>query len=202
MRKRITVTEGPRNPELRKQCWPWMNEHVFCYINVSCRSFANQQPHFSVTIDGRDFGGCCHDLALDLRPELKPVVDLHLSTDDGVPLHAAANAIHWVSGIFTDLPGFRWRPNSSKHDFGRQTPEWCTSVLRDHLRMDPQIVLTRVRAAVDPWLVAHSEYEVDAKHIEKLVHETVAVIVEEQRPRWKAEAEQALKLIAALPGDV
>lgn len=193
-------TEASSVTSLRKSIRINDNDTIV-YINASCESLANQQPHFSVTVSGPNFGGCCHDIVLRLRPELKPVVDLHLSTDDGVPMHATANAVHWISGILTDLPGFKFRPNSSKHDYGRQTPEWCLQVLGEHLRMDPAPVVDRVREAVRPWLATYSEHEADPKHIERLVHDVVAQIVDEQRPRWKQEADRAIHLLKKLPGE-
>lgn len=79
----------------------------------------NERPYFSVTADiwygstnplGRsghrrkrqgleaDAGGCCHDDVLRLFPHLAPVVKLHLSDDEGVPMHAVANGWHFYSG--------------------------------------------------------------------------------------------------------
>lgn len=66
----------------------------------------NEKPYFSIGADiqrlarnGRKVwvaGGCLHDEILQHFPNLKPLVDLHLSDDDGVPLHAAANAAYWA----------------------------------------------------------------------------------------------------------
>ena len=40
-----------------------------------------------------EFGGCCHDDILQIRPDLKPLVDLHLSDEEtGQPMHLYANA--------------------------------------------------------------------------------------------------------------
>lgn len=40
----------------------------------------------------REFGGCNHEDILAARPDLKPLVDLHLSSEDGWPIHLYANA--------------------------------------------------------------------------------------------------------------
>lgn len=90
---------------------------------------ANKKPYFSVTasgyLHGSRVGGCLHDEILILWPELEPVIKLHLSDSDGIPLHAEANARYWLSGI-VDL-GARYRPE--------QTSEECRVILRNHLRI-------------------------------------------------------------------
>lgn len=65
------------------------------YINGNADAYFTVTAHFK----GRDkngnwsdFGGCCHDDILQIRPDLKPLVDLHLSAEDGCPKHLQANA--------------------------------------------------------------------------------------------------------------
>lgn len=53
-------------------------------------NYGNFKPHFSVTTDG----GAAHDLILRAIPELEPIVALHLSDEDGWPMHAVANAAY------------------------------------------------------------------------------------------------------------
>ncbi len=54
----------------------------------------NQDAYFSVTAWFKEgqYGGCCHETILDLCPELKPLIDLHLSSEDGWPMPLYANA--------------------------------------------------------------------------------------------------------------
>lgn len=61
----------------------------------------NRFSHFTVTASFRgynksgqreDYGGTCHETILDLCPDLKPLVDLHLSDEDGEAMHLFANA--------------------------------------------------------------------------------------------------------------
>lgn len=44
-------------------------------------------------------GGCIHDLILKHFPKFKPIVDLHLSDQDGIPMHCTANGFyHYQEG--------------------------------------------------------------------------------------------------------
>jgi hypothetical protein len=61
----------------------------------------NTKPYFSLTASGKDrgseFGGCCHEEILTRWPDLKPLVDLHLSDIDGIPMHALENGYYHLS---------------------------------------------------------------------------------------------------------
>jgi hypothetical protein len=54
----------------------------------------NNRPHFSLTAwsSKEQWGGACHERILTERPDLAPIAALHLSDNDGVPMHAVANA--------------------------------------------------------------------------------------------------------------
>lgn len=88
----------------------------------------NKEPYFTITGEGwhatkdgerdkrysdMEFGGACHDTILKAFPDMKDLVDLHLSNQNGVPMHAVENG---------------W--------FFMQHPEkFSTSVLAGHLRV-------------------------------------------------------------------
>ena len=66
----------------------------------------NRNAYFSIGGDiyrhaknGRkvwEAGGCIHDDIIKHFPELQLLVDIHLSDEDGVPMHAYANAAYWA----------------------------------------------------------------------------------------------------------
>jgi hypothetical protein len=67
---------------------------------------SNLKPHFSITGEVQyqaknnrwmdDSCGAIHEETLEHFPELQPLVDIHLADDQGVPMHAYANAGYWA----------------------------------------------------------------------------------------------------------
>ena len=67
---------------------------------------SNLKPHFSITGEVQyqaknnrwmDLtAGACHNDILEHFPELQPLIDIHLADDQGVPMHAYANAGYWA----------------------------------------------------------------------------------------------------------
>ena len=56
----------------------------------------NKEAYFSVT----NGNGCAHEAILRQFPELKPLVDLHLSDEPGYPLHCKENAFfYYAEGV-------------------------------------------------------------------------------------------------------
>ena len=70
----------------------------------------NAMPYFSVTGEVRTLTkrghkghgessilamGCCHDILLKYMPDLKDIIDLHLSDSNGVPMHVIENGWYW-----------------------------------------------------------------------------------------------------------
>ena len=66
----------------------------------------NARPYFSLTGEVWDFRhredpsmcGCIHDVILEHFPDLQIIADLHLSDEDGVPMHAVENGWYWYGG--------------------------------------------------------------------------------------------------------
>ncbi len=132
-----------------------------------------QKPHFSVTgeikVRGRwdrrrwDRCGCIHDDILLHCPELKPLVDLHLSDIDGKPMYS------WENGDFlTKEKGFK--------------------VGQDYLRLNDQdfkTYLFRLQQVEDAKSYEDEEWEEKAK-------EKLAQFRAEIEKQWKIEAETAI----------
>lgn len=151
----------------------------FIRINISTDGCVPNQPYFSITADlcsndrftdrGIFAWGCLHDEILQVCPELKPFVDLHLSTLDGVPMHAEANGWYWLAKA-AGIPQ-KYEPEQSDLD--------CFKFFMDHARMTgPEVMelIKKVKFAKNP-------REIWQKQIDGL------------RPRWKSEADAALKLL-------
>lgn len=82
----------------------------YLVVEAQLRALGNQAPYFSVTgelwdsegwyrngQDGRMRAcGCLHDEILAAFPKLAPVVALHLSDENGVPMHALANSRYFA----------------------------------------------------------------------------------------------------------
>ena len=75
-------------------------------VVAELHSFDGQTPYFSITgeVDRQAknnrwmpfLSGCIHDEILQHFPQLQLLVDMHLSDEDGVPMHAYENAAYWA----------------------------------------------------------------------------------------------------------
>ena len=107
----------------------------FIRINISTDGCGGS-PYFSITADLCEDStfrnskihacGCLHDEILAVCPELKPFVALHLSSLDGIPMHAVENGFYWLCGA-AGLP----QPYAPEQD-----AETCFEYLLNHLRID------------------------------------------------------------------
>lgn len=151
----------------------------------------NGHEDFSITadVDEKDargiwreyMGGCCHDHILSLRPDLKPFVDLHLSTWQGVPMHAVSNAWYWFAGIFPDNFGEKY--SGATGSSGKSADE-CRRIFAEHLRITPQ----EVQALIDSCPRTKEELQ--------------ALLEDMSLPaRWQSEAAAAIRQLEAWTGN-
>jgi hypothetical protein len=95
--------------------------------NVGLRKIGEQVAYWSATgevyearknargvtrrAQGRDIdsGGMIHDVILRLFPKLGPIVALHLSDINGVPMHAVANGRYWLEQGQPETAAKLWR---------------------------------------------------------------------------------------------
>jgi hypothetical protein len=149
----------------------------------------------------RDFqsGGCIHDEILKAFPQLAPLVALHLSNLDGVPMHAEANGFYWLAG---NLGGLGERYHGGSGSGGKNAIE-CLNILAEHMRVsdtEAQEISAKAQLAFKAGFEAESgddeAHKTKAGNIaaRNLFHD----YVQAQRNRWKAEAEAGLALIQTL----
>jgi len=75
-------------------------------VTAELYSLGEQAPHFSITgeVDRKAnnnrwmpfLSGCIHREVLEHFPELEILTEIHLSDENGVPMHAYANAAYWA----------------------------------------------------------------------------------------------------------
>lgn len=133
----------------------------------------NSYPYFSITgsikktdkryRDPYIMGGAIHEEILKHFPELAPLVEVHLSEPDGVPMYAEENARYWA-GLSKWSDG---RPMSPRDNYGRveiETDEngleWSPKTLASHLQCS-ETLAREVRGAMVtglPWekITAHA----------------------------------------------
>lgn len=133
----------------------------------------NGRPYFSVTVEAPDrmhvSTGAAHDDVLKRRPDMADIVALHLSSVTGEPMHALANAWYWWS----DYDG----KGSTRCADGRTHLD----LFADHVR------ISRDEAnALDlpNFRVMGGDYSYPPEFV---------AWIDEQRPRWKAEADAVIE---------
>lgn len=125
LRHRITVSKGEQVTDISIK------------LDDDCK---NGHEDFSITANIKEKdsrgqwveagGECCHEHILKLRPGLKPFVDLHLCTWQGVPMHCAANAFYWLAGhlglSYVEYHGSSGSSGKSKDE--------CLRIFKEHVR--------------------------------------------------------------------
>jgi hypothetical protein len=197
----------------------------------------NQHPHFSVTGEistpsernrgDAQCGGCLHKEILKAFPQLKPLIDLHLSNaDDGEPMHAVANGYYDLAGSIPGNLGEQYHRGNSKMNFplpaGKIDPAnpWvtteyrtpthdeCLAMLAEHLRIPlerakrirDEVATAYNKAADGECLSTELPQARQERHraASSMAKAVFAVFCDTLRPQWKAEAEAGVALIREL----
>lgn len=170
----------------------------------------NASPYFALTLDSHrkgfpdqcQSGGCDHETILKSWPRFADLAALHMSSIDGVPMHAEANAWYNLAGALPDFAGEQFHVgNTQQHfpklhidpakpwdktDYRNPTPDEALGLFAKYVRID-SVTAAAVRQSV-----------IDAAMREDLTfnwddgRRWFDQWIEEQHPRWKAEADACI----------
>ena len=151
----------------------------FIQAEAKLYRLGEQEPYFSLTghiVDrhGESFGQVHdellnHDELLKQWPKLKPLADIHLSDENGIPMHAVENGWYWAGGCREWCKGNAGDPPNALY-------------LASHLRVSVEEA-NRLVEQVASGFVRLGEF---------------AQYVEAQKHRWLEEAKAARALIEEL----
>jgi hypothetical protein len=147
----------------------------------------NDRPYFSVTCSVDEQarnnrwidvgGGADHETIVAYWPKLAPVIALHLADDNGVPMHAAANAVYHA--------GFSKGMADARN----------VNHLANHLRISPDDAQTLIDRCGRAFNAAFARGQ---EHPHEIPAAMIADYVDEQRSRWADEARAAIELLDEL----
>lgn len=149
-----------------------------------------QKPHFSLTgtiYEKNSYGileamcfGCCHDeISKAFNGRFKLIEDLHLSDEDGEPMHSVANGLYWYKC------GFNWKAVPGGFCKAHDPYKYGTDLVKgsdNHLRVLSHHLRITTKQAKD--LIDKQLSDADFTDY-----------VASQRQRWKLEAQHVLGLL-------
>jgi len=143
------------------------------YIEATAilNKIGNQKPYFSLTgriVEGgrESVSGAIHKEILAAFPELADIAALHLSDIDGIPMHSFENGRYWAG--FT-----KWEQGSSR-------------ILADHWRIAQNDAAELLHDSLMAKLWQDGDENTTPTDLLKEFHDR-------QIPRWKQEADAAIK---------
>ena len=156
------------------------------------QKIGEQTPYFTLTAeistDGHEIaGGCMHEEILKHFKFLADLAALHLSDENGVPMHAEANGWYWLSGALGGMGEQyhggnaeiqHWKADGAFNGYRKSTPEECLEIFAKHCRID--LDFAREIAAV---------VKADTFHEPRLRWQAY---MDNMRPRWKQEADACI----------
>lgn len=157
-----------------------------------------QDPYFLLEGEERNPGisrdngivrcGCMHEDLVRQWPDLKELELLHLSIIDGVPMHAEANGWYWLAGVMGGL-GEKYHGGSGS-DGG--TPEQCLKIFCDHVRISESEAYALIDQIQQVPSRQYGPDDIGAKRNNRQRRAFFANWIEQQKPRWKREADAAI----------
>lgn len=178
------------------------------------------------TGDGTRACGCLHEDALKMWPKIAPIIRLHLcDATTGAPTHAAENGYYWLAGA-APLASYPHGLGERYHGGTDKNADECLRILADHLRISEREALDITARVSDVYQLRFYDYlnatnrtttdsvgtvglgdmaqkredaipkarqqaTTDAKAFMK-------TLVDDMRPRWKAEADAGIELLRSL----
>lgn len=162
----------------------------------------NRKPYFSLTggvyQNGRDYMyGCIHEEILKHYPDLKPLADLHLCDMDGCPSHEGGNVFYWLQQSLRNEYGTKIRTRYQQDYEKHKDAEYYLKLFCSDMR------ITEAQG-IEYREYAEKLFSEPSRMVQLCGAAAEAVTIdifkawwnrsyEEQKPRWKAEAEFAIK---------
>lgn len=206
----------------------WYDHHTI-RVEAKLYTLGTQPPYFSITgeiVNNRKRGdnaieacGCLHESILRTWPDLAPLVAIHLSNADGVPMYAVEDARFWmgltVDGGATNRRTRERRRTLTQYGIDPERVEEMLLAEHDSLvsLMDPVGTYHREEEApieVDAdgirwvptyvanlWRITIDEARELRDQVKADGNDTAAIefIVKSMKPRWAAEAAAAIEMI-------
>jgi hypothetical protein len=164
--------------------------------------------------------GCIHERILKHFPQFADLIAMHLSDIDGAPMHDSANGWYDLAGALPGNAGERYHVgNSQQHfpkpagaprkgdgdntDYRNPTPDECLEMFARYVRVSVETARLVRDSVVDRWIESRdrcepsvSDDETDTLSWDKAswthARAWFGRWIDEQRPRWKAEADACI----------
>ncbi len=160
--------------------------------------------------------GCDHETILRYWPQFADLAALHLSDIDGMPMHAEANGWYNLAGALPNNAEEQYHTGNSKRhyrkpegaprrgdwdncDYREGTAEECLQHFADSVRTDMETARRlrdeMVRVFQECWTHELERPESERRTQKQcwgIARQQFAAWIEEQKPRWKAEAEACI----------
>ena len=147
------------------------------YFSITGEIWKNKKSYYDNYDRNLMTCGCIHDEILEHFPELKIIVDLHLSDIDGLPMHAIENGFYYYE-IMNGTARYHHAEPGDAEKYRR--------VLCEHLRITEK-ELSFILISLHDSDTTKGKKIIFSNHVNKLL------------PKWKDEADRALKYIEELP---